>query len=59
VRLVRESGCRRYEKRNIEVVNMICDVLDEISPRQSGRYRDLITFVEDRPGHGQRYAFDC
>jgi dTDP-glucose 4,6-dehydratase len=31
----------------------------EILPRQSGPYRDLITFVEDRPGHDQRYAIDC
>jgi dTDP-glucose 4,6-dehydratase len=59
VRLVRESGCRRNEKRNIEVVNMICDVLDEISPRQSGPYRDLFTFVEDRREHDRRYAIDC
>ena len=49
----------RNEKRNIEVVSMICDILDEIAPRAAGSYRDLIAFVQDRPGHDQRYAIDC
>ena len=49
----------RNEKRNIDVVNMICDILDEIAPRAAGSYRELVIFVEDRPGHDQRYAIDC
>ena len=49
----------RNEKRNIDVVNLICDILDEISPRAAGPYRELVMFVEDRPGHDQRYAIDC
>jgi dTDP-glucose 4,6-dehydratase len=49
----------RNEKRNIDVVNLICDILDEIAPRAAGSYRELIIFVEDRPGHDQRYAIDC
>ncbi len=49
----------RNEKRNIDVVNLICDILDEIAPRAAGSYRELVIFVEDRPGHDQRYAIDC
>ena len=46
------------EKSNIEVVNKICSLLDERSPRKKGIYSDLISFVEDRPGHDFRYAID-
>jgi dTDP-glucose 4,6-dehydratase len=46
------------EKTNLEVVNAICEILDELSPRFSS-YKDLITFVADRPGHDQRYAIDA
>lgn len=47
------------EKTNLEVVQMICEILDNILPRNSGKsYQDLITFVEDRPGHDFRYAID-
>ena len=49
----------RNEMRNIDVVTGICDILDEIEPRRSGSYQDLITFVADRPGHDLRYAIDC
>jgi len=49
----------RCEKQNIEVVHAICDVLDDVRPREAGSYRDLVTFVEDRPGHDWRYAIDC
>jgi dTDP-glucose 4,6-dehydratase len=49
----------RNEKRNIEVVQAICDILDELRPDSNGSYRRLITFVEDRPGHDLRYAIDC
>ena len=46
------------EKSNIEVVNKVCSLLDERSPRKEGSYSDLISFVEDRPGHDFRYAID-
>ena len=47
------------ERTNLEVVETICAVLDEQSPRAGGeRYSELITFVKDRPGHDQRYAID-
>jgi len=45
------------EKRNIDVVTEICAVLDRLAPAPQPR-RELITFVEDRPGHDQRYAID-
>ena len=45
----------RNERTNVEVVGLICDLVDELNP--SGRCRrDLIAFVEDRPGHDFRYA---
>ena len=47
----------RSERRNLEVVETICDVLDELRPAGRSR-RELITFVADRPGHDQRYAID-
>lgn len=47
------------ERRNLEVVETICDTLDRIIPADKvGRRRDLIAFVEDRPGHDLRYAID-
>jgi dTDP-glucose 4,6-dehydratase len=49
----------RNEQRNIDVVEAICAILDDIRPSAKGRYRELITFVEDRPGHDLRYAIDC
>jgi dTDP-glucose 4,6-dehydratase len=49
----------RAERTNLQVVEAICDLLDERRPRDLGaRYRDLITFVSDRPGHDRRYAID-
>jgi dTDP-glucose 4,6-dehydratase len=48
------------ERSNLVVVETICDVLDQTKPRPSGgSYRDLITFVSDRPGHDRRYAIDA
>ena len=47
------------EKTNIEVVNAICALLDEASPRRGGRHAELISFVKDRPGHDRRYAMDA
>jgi len=46
------------EKTNLDVVNILCEMLDAARPRQSGRYADLITLVKDRPGHDRRYAMD-
>lgn len=46
------------EKQNIEVVQTICDILQELQPRDES-YRDLITHVKDRPGHDMRYAIDA
>jgi dTDP-glucose 4,6-dehydratase len=49
----------RNEKRNIDVVESICAILDEMVPDPAaGAHRSLITFVPDRPGHDLRYAID-
>ena len=50
------------EKQNIEVVQMLCALLEELRPKKPvgiSHYQDLITYVEDRPGHDQRYAIDA
>ena len=49
------------EKTNLEVVEAICDTLDELVPMQAGgaSRRELIKFVADRPGHDRRYAIDA
>jgi len=56
------------ERTNLEVVEAICDLLDELEPpadnpalrgRGIRSYRDLVTFVPDRPGHDRRYAIDA
>jgi dTDP-glucose 4,6-dehydratase len=56
------------EKRNIEVVHTLCEILQELAPPSNSlafvgansvainHYQDLITFVKDRPGHDKRYA---
>jgi dTDP-glucose 4,6-dehydratase len=46
------------EWQNIDVVNLLCNLLFEVRPRLDGHYRDLITFVTDRPGHDRRYSID-
>lgn len=46
------------ERKNIEVVETICALLDELRP-QATPYADLISFVKDRPGHDKRYAIDA
>jgi dTDP-glucose 4,6-dehydratase len=47
------------EKNNLEVVETICQIMDEIIPNPKIKnYSDLITFVKDRPGHDMRYAID-
>ncbi|MCT4349479.1 MULTISPECIES: dTDP-glucose 4,6-dehydratase [Vibrio] len=50
------------EKANIEVVKMICSLLEELVPNKPegvNQYQDLITYVTDRPGHDVRYAIDA
>lgn len=50
------------ERRNIDVINSICSILDELAPNKPlgiSNYSDLITFVTDRPGHDLRYAIDA
>lgn len=48
------------EKPNIAIVNIICDLLDELRPRPNGKhYREQISYVKDRPGHDRRYAIDA
>ena len=48
------------ERKNIDVVTTICDILDELRPSATiGSRRSLITFVKDRPGHDRRYAIDA
>jgi dTDP-glucose 4,6-dehydratase len=49
----------RTERRNIDVVETLCALLDEMKPRPNGAsYRELVQFVTDRPGHDHRYAID-
>ena len=48
------------EKKNLDVVHTICDLVDEMSPNPAiGPRRKLLTFVQDRPGHDRRYAIDA
>ena len=60
----------RNERTNLQIVNTICNILDEKVPPQANSklktknaslksYQDLITFVEDRAGHDRRYAIDA
>ncbi|MET4069703.1 dTDP-glucose 4,6-dehydratase [Bradyrhizobium sp. S3.2.6] len=49
----------RNERTNLHVVESICDMLDEMSPRTADPRRGLISFVADRPGHDRRYAIDA
>ena len=51
--------CGYNERSNLQVINTICDILDELSPRIDDKtYKDLITYVPDRLGHDYRYAID-
>jgi dTDP-glucose 4,6-dehydratase len=48
------------EKANLDVVNTLCAILDELSPRADGKpYVEQINYVKDRPGHDRRYAIDA
>lgn len=48
----------RNERRNIDVVMRICELMDELRPK-SQKHAELITYVTDRPGHDARYAIDA
>ena len=59
VRLITLGGIM---KTNIEVVELICDILEELAPEKPtgiSSYRELIIFVKDRPGHDARYSIDA
>jgi len=47
------------EWANLRIVELICDLLDELAPQLGGNSRKLISFVKDRPGHDRRYAIDA
>ncbi len=47
------------EWANLRIVELICDLIDEMAPQLGGHSRKLITFVKDRPGHDRRYAIDA
>jgi dTDP-glucose 4,6-dehydratase len=47
----------RSEMKNIDVVTMICSMLDDLLPK-AAHYKEQVTFVKDRPGHDRRYAID-
>ena len=58
------------EQPNIRIVNRVCEVLEELYPLKEntfirdlgqgiGSYKELITYVKDRPGHDRRYAINC
>ena len=52
------------EMANLDVVHTLCDILDQLDPKESGKdgahsYREQITYVADRPGHDRRYAIDA
>lgn len=47
------------EKKNIEVVEALCEILDQLRPQKKDSYKSLITYVKDRPGHDRRYAINA
>ena len=46
------------QRTNLELVQTLCKILDRLKPKSRGTYAELITFVQDRPGHDARYAID-
>lgn len=48
----------KNEHTNLQIVKMLCGIMDHLHPDENGSYLDLITFVADRPGHDARYAID-
>ena len=68
IRLVLKNGALggtyniggRNEKTNLDVVEILCSVLDELMPKKDGsKYSTQIIYVKDRPGHDKRYAIDA
>jgi dTDP-glucose 4,6-dehydratase len=51
------GGC--HEVTNLEVVTLLCTLLDHLKPDPSGSYARLVSYVSDRPGHDRRYAIDA
>ena len=47
------------EKKNTQVVETLCEILDQLRPQDTASYKSLITYVKDRPGHDRRYAIDA
>ena len=47
------------EWKNIDLVHLLCDLVDELLERPPGTSRELVNFVKDRPGHDRRYAIDA
>lgn len=47
------------ELQNIQLVHLLCDLMDDKMGQPAGTSRDLISYVKDRPGHDHRYAIDC
>ncbi|BAZ52244.1 dTDP-glucose 4,6-dehydratase [Nostoc sp. NIES-4103] len=65
--LVLREGCigetynigGQNEQTNLTVVQKICDILDQLTPKLNFQHSSLVTFVKDRPGHDKRYAINC
>ena len=51
------GGCNEWA--NLKIVELICDLCDDLAPELGDQSRQLITFVKDRPGHDRRYAIDA
>jgi len=49
----------RNERDNLYIAGKICEILDDLKPLEGRSYKELITFVKDRPGHDRRYAIDA
>lgn len=49
----------RNERNNLQIVDTVCNILNQLKPKATGKYQDQITFVKDRPGHDLRYAIDA
>ena len=49
----------RNERNNLQIVDTVCNILNQLKPKPTGKYQDQITFVKDRPGHDLRYAIDA
>ncbi|MGA7776385.1 MAG: dTDP-glucose 4,6-dehydratase [Paraburkholderia sp.] len=47
------------EVKNIDLVHLVCDLLDQYKPKRTGSYRDQITWLTERLGHDRRYATDA